>query len=148
MGNGQWAMGGTPFPVAHPPSPFTVNGSPLTVHCSLFTVHRSDHHRPVSKLVRIDTAWRKVRCQQVADCAYPCDCALLEAALGELALHRPANRLPRGRSDAGVDAAVGDDLDAPVGEEQGDQDAGVLLGIPHAQPAEELDRGLLWRGTG
>ena len=40
----------------------------------------------------------------------------------------------------GVDSAVGDQLDAPVGEQQVDQDPGVVLRVPHSQAPEPGDR--------
>src|SRR5581483_3519231 len=73
------------------------------------------------------------------------DDALLEASPRELALHLAADRLPRRRADLRVDAAIGDDLDAALCEQQVDQHAAVVLGVPYAQPREPLDRALARR---
>src|SRR5207249_5117749 len=56
----------------------------------------------------------------------------------ELALHGAADRVPLGLRDFSGDAAVGDDLDAPIDELHVDQHAAVVLGVPHAQLAEKL----------
>src|SRR5262249_26545101 len=63
----------------------------------------------------------------------------LELAAPEALLHGPADRLPPGTPDAGMDAAIGHDLDVPVGEEQVDEDAVVALGVPYAGRREHLD---------
>src|SRR5512134_142994 len=104
-----------------------------------------EDERAVGELVRVLVARREVGGQEVADRLNAGDDARFEPARGELALHRAADRLPRRRPDPAVDAPVGDDLDAPVGEQQVDEHAGVLLGIPDAQPAEELDRAVARR---
>ena len=44
-----------------------------------------------------------------------------------------------------VQAAVGDDLDRPLGEQQVDQDAVVALGVPDAELAEQRDRAVARR---
>jgi hypothetical protein len=46
-----------------------------------------------------------------------------------------------------MDAAIGHDLHAPVGEQKIDQHAGVVLGIPDAQPRKVLERALARRAT-
>ena len=48
-------------------------------------------------------------------------------------------------ADLRVDAAVGDDLDVAVGEQQVDEHAVVVLGVPDAQRAEHLERALARR---
>ena len=78
-------------------------------------------------------AGRKMRGEQIADRRDTDACALLEAAGGERALHFAAYGLPRGAADLAVYAAVGNDLDAPVGKQQIDQHAIVVLGVPHPQ---------------
>jgi hypothetical protein len=44
-----------------------------------------------------------------------------------------------------MDAAIGDDLDIAISEEQVHEHARVFLGIPHAQEAEYLERALARR---
>src|SRR6185437_5002623 len=60
----------------------------------------------------------------------------------ERRFHSRTDRAPLARVDQTVDAAIGDDLDVAVGEQDVDQRAGVLLGIPHAQQAEHFERAL------
>jgi hypothetical protein len=73
-----------------------------------------------------------VQRRQVADRLDAGDDARLEPPGRELAVHRPADRLPRRLADPGMNAAVGDDLDALVGEQQVNEHAGVLFGVPDA----------------
>ena len=53
-----------------------------------------------------------------------------------------ADLLPAGRADFGVDAAVGDDLDVAVGQQQIDQHAVVVRGVPDPQLRENIQRAL------
>ena len=71
--------------------------------------------------------------------------AVGEVAPGERRFHVRRYRVPRRRPDRAVDAAVGDDLDVAVGEQQVDQDAGVLLGVPDPQQPEDFERALARR---
>ena len=58
------------------------------------------------------------------------------------ALHFAADRLPALRADVPMDAAVGDDFDVAVGQQQIDQHAVVVLGVPDPQRREHLERAL------
>ena len=84
-------------------------------------------------------------CEQRVDLGDPGLDPLGEAPVAECRLHLPAHGLPGRVADASVDAAVGDDLDIPVGEQQIDEDAAVLRGIPDPQQPEYLQRPLAGR---
>ena len=56
-----------------------------------------------------------------------------------------ADLLPARGADLGVDAAVGDDLDVAVGEQEIDQHAVVVRGVPDAQMRENIERALARR---
>ena len=56
--------------------------------------------------------------------------------------HLPADFFPAGGADPGVDAAVGDDLDVTVGQQQIDQDAVVVGGVPDPQLRKDIQRAL------
>ncbi len=60
---------------------------------------------------------------------------------------RCAMRGPFRVVDPRVDAAVRDDLDRVIGQQQVDQHAVVVLGVPDAQLAEQRDRALARRGA-
>ena len=98
--------------------------------------------RPVRKLVGAALACGKCRASSAEISSTPCHHAVGEAALAKRRLHSRADRLPRRIADDPVNAAVGDDLDVAVGEQQVDEDAAVLLGVPDAQQAEHLERTL------
>src|SRR5258705_12701158 len=66
------------------------------------------------------------------------DRALLEARFAKVRFHRAADRLPFALGNTRGDAAIGHHFDAAIGEQQVDEDAGVLLGVPHAQLGEDL----------
>src|SRR5690242_5997770 len=68
--------------------------------------------------------------------------ALFETPRAKLLFHSPADRIPGFLVDFGADAAVSDDLDAPVDELNVDQNPAVLLGIPDAELREHLPRAL------
>ena len=52
---------------------------------------------------------------------------------------------PLAPADVPVQAAVGDDLDRVLGEQQVDQHAVVVLGVPDAELAEQRDGALARR---
>src|ERR1700738_238817 len=70
----------------------------------------------------------------------PLDHTAFEITRPEIRLHRPADFLPTGGADLGVDAAIGDDLDLAVGQQQIDQHAIVVGGVPDAQVRENIQR--------
>ena len=70
----------------------------------------------------------------------PLDHAALEIAGPEFGFHLGADFLPAGGADLGVDAAVGDDLEVAVGEQQIDQDAVVVRGVPDPQLRKNIQR--------
>ncbi len=90
-------------------------------------------------------AAREVLREQVADCGQARQHPRFVASGRELPLHRAADRFPRGIADARLDAAVGDDLHAPVGEQNVNQYPRVVLGVPDAQAREVLQRALVRR---
>ena len=53
--------------------------------------------------------------------------------------HLAADVFPFPRADLRVNPAIGNDLHGPVGEQQVDQQAVVVLGIPHAQLRKNLE---------
>src|SRR4030095_4503749 len=61
------------------------------------------------------------------------------AASAEVGLPLAADRLPLRSANARSDAAVRDDLDVAVREQQIDQHSRVVLGVPDAQLAEHFD---------
>ena len=65
---------------------------------------------------------------------------LRKMAVAKRRFHRPAHRFPFRRSDLAVDAAVGDDFYIAVGEQQVDEHAGVVLGVPDPHQAEDFER--------
>src|SRR5262249_6702035 len=64
------------------------------------------------------------------------------------ALHLVADPPPLRGLHLRMDAAVDDDLRGSVGEQQVNQDAVVLLGVPHAQQREYLERAAARRLAG
>src|SRR5260370_33850031 len=70
------------------------------------------------------------------------DDAAFEIARFEIGLHRPADFLPARSANLGVDAAIGDNLDLAVGQQQIDQHAVVVGGVPDAQVRENIQRAL------
>ena len=66
----------------------------------------------------------------------------LEFAAAKLGFHVGANLLPAGGTDFGIDAAVGDDLDVAVGQQQIDQHAVIVGGVPDPQLRENIQRAL------
>jgi hypothetical protein len=69
----------------------------------------------------------------------PLDDAALVAPGAEGLLHVRADRLPVGGAAGTGDAAIGDDLDIAIGEQQIDEDAVVLLGVPDPEGGEDLE---------
>ena len=51
-----------------------------------------------------------------------------------------ADLLPALSTNMGIDAAIGDDLDILIGEQQIDQNAVVLCGVPDPQMRENIER--------
>src|ERR1700686_5862714 len=66
----------------------------------------------------------------------------LEIPAPEFGLHLGADFLPALAADLGVDAAIGDDLDLAVGEQEIDQHAVVVGGVPDPQLREHIERAL------
>src|SRR5690242_14646623 len=73
------------------------------------------------------------------------DHAGLELACLESGLHIATNSFPVRLADLGVDAAVGDDLDDTVGEQEIDQHAVIVLRIPDPQMREDVERAFACR---
>ena len=88
---------------------------------------------------------RKMRRQLPRDRLDALDHAALEIPGLEIGLHRRADFFPAGGADLRVDAAIGDDLDIAVGEQQIDQHAVVVGGVPDPQLRENIERALARR---
>src|SRR5689334_11776532 len=59
--------------------------------------------------------------------------AALKISAAEVRFHRPADCIPFGLLNLRIDAAVRNDLDVTVGEQQIDQYAAVLFSVPDPQ---------------
>ena len=70
------------------------------------------------------------------------DHAAFEVPCPEIRFHLPADLLPAGGADLGIDAAVGDDLDVAIGQQQIDQHAAIMRGIPDAELGKDIQRPL------
>jgi hypothetical protein len=86
-----------------------------------------------------------VPCKQCRDFIDARDDAIGEARLAKRRFHSRAHGLPGVVADDAVDAAVGDDFHVAIGQQQIDEHAGVLVGVPDAQEAEYLERALARR---
>src|SRR5262249_14542254 len=73
------------------------------------------------------------------------DRAALELAGPELRFHLAADPLPSRSSDPGINAAVGDDLDVAVREQEIDQDPVIVRGVPDPQMRKDVERTLARR---
>src|ERR1700738_3037232 len=60
----------------------------------------------------------------------------------EIALHRLADFLPARAANFCIDAAIGDDLDLAVGQQEIDQHAIVVGGVPDPQMRKNIQRAL------
>src|ERR1700736_6494279 len=60
----------------------------------------------------------------------------------EISLHLGTDYLPAGGADLGVDAAIGDDLDVAVRQQQVDQHTIVVSGVPDAKLRKNIQRAL------
>ncbi len=64
----------------------------------------------------------------------------LEISLAEFGFHRPADLLPFCGADQLVDAAVGENLDIAVRQQEIDQHAVVVRGVPDSQMRKNVER--------
>src|SRR6185437_33163 len=101
---------------------------------------RLNHQRLVRQLVRVRPARREIFRKLARDGLDALDDPGLELPLPEIGLHVAANCLPALAADLGVDAAVGDDLDLAVGEQEINQHAIVVGGVPDPQMREDIER--------
>jgi len=62
------------------------------------------------------------------------------AACFDLFAHRP----PLSCCNDGVEASVGDNLDISVGEQEVDEDAVIISGVPNPQLGKNLDSAIPW----
>src|SRR6202044_667098 len=92
------------------------------------------------RLARLAWYLRKMTGQQGSDGVHPGNRAGLEPSGAEMFFHEAAHRRPFGGADSTVEATVGDDVDAAVRQLHEDQDAVVLLGVPHPQRREHIVR--------
>src|SRR5438874_7295305 len=103
------------------------------------------HDRLVRQLIGVAAILRKMRRELSRHRRDPIDHAGFEISRTEVPLHRGADLLPTLRPDLGGDAAIGDDLDLAVGEQEIDQHAVVVMGVPDAQMREDIQRALARR---
>src|SRR5216684_8266900 len=88
---------------------------------------------------------RKIFCELPRHGFDPLDHAALEIPRLEIRFHLAADVLPAFRANLGVNAAVGDDLDVAVRQQQIDQHAAVVRGVPDPQMREQIQRALARR---
>src|SRR5512146_3166191 len=104
--------------------------------CSLSSVSTitmgSDQDRLIRQLVDLGSDLRIVAGEMRPDTAYARDDAFLEPALMECGFHFMAHRLPCCLPQFGMNAAVCHDLDIAIREQQVDQHAVVVFGVPDA----------------
>src|SRR5258705_4995040 len=72
----------------------------------------------------------------------PLDGAACKISRSETAFHLGADFFPARGADLGVDASIGDDLDIAVGQQQVDQHAVIVGGVPDPQLRENIQRAL------
>src|SRR5207253_9921175 len=101
-----------------------------------------DDHRRIRQLVAPRPVRRKVRRELPRDRLDPFDDATLEISRLEVSLHLGANFFPARRTDFRIDPAIGDDLDVAISEQQIDQHAVVVGGIPDPQLRKNVQRSL------
>src|SRR6516225_400744 len=86
------------------------------------------------------TAWREIFGELPRHCRDAVDHATFELARRKLGLHRAADCLPTRSTNLRIDAAIGDDLDVAVGQQQIDQHAVVVRGVPEQQMRKYIER--------
>src|ERR1700676_680106 len=84
----------------------------------------------------------KMRRQLLRYCHDALDDAGFKFPRPEIALHRLADFLPARTANFCIDAAIGDDLDLAVGQQQIDQHAVVVGGVPDPQMRKNIQRAL------
>src|SRR5580693_269910 len=70
----------------------------------------------------------------------PLDDAAFEIRAPEFGFHVGADFRPARKPDPGVDAAIGDDLDLAIGQQEIDQHAVVVRGVPYPQLRKNIQR--------
>src|SRR6185436_6984510 len=83
---------------------------------------------------------RIVTREQRVDLGQPRFDSFAETSFAKRLFHLLTDRFPRRGADLRVNAAVGDDLDVAVGEQQIDKHAAVFGRVPDAERAEDFDR--------
>src|SRR5205085_2137074 len=96
------------------------------------------HDRLVRQLIGVAAMLRKMRRERSRRRRDSLDRAGFEISRTKVSLHRGADLLPTLHPTLGVDAAIGDDLDLAVGEQEIDQHAVVVMGVPDAPPPPKL----------
>src|SRR4029079_13191632 len=84
----------------------------------------------------------KMRGQLLRHFLYPLDHAACEISRPEVGFHLPADLLPTGGADLGVNAAIGDDLDVAIRQQQIDQHSIVVCRVPYPYLRENIERAL------
>src|SRR3569833_70013 len=73
-------------------------------------------------------------------CRHRLQYAALEFTVTEMCLHESAHSLPFRGVDPAMDAAVGDDFQIAVRQQQIDQHTVIVFGVPHPQQREQFER--------
>ena len=81
-------------------------------------------------------------CQQTRNPGDPAQHTLFEITFAECTFHFTAYRFPALRADPPMDAAIGNDLNIAVRQQQIDQHAVVVFGVPDLQRRKHVKRAL------
>src|ERR1700730_5541805 len=100
----------------------------------------SNHHWRIRQFVAVPAMRGKMRRQLSRDRLDPLDDAAFEIPRFEIGLHVLADFFPAGGADFCIDATIGDNLDVAVGQQQLDQHAVVVDGVPDAQVRKNIQR--------
>src|SRR5947209_8010084 len=103
---------------------------------------RLNHHRCIRQFILAAAMPWKMRRQLAGYFLDTPEDAGLEIAGPELGFHRLADSLPTSGTDLRIDAAIGNDLDIAIGEQQINQHAVVVGGVPDPQMREDIERAL------
>jgi hypothetical protein len=120
-----------------------------THHAQSIQPTESEDDGLVGKLVRNSARARKIPCEQRRNLRDAGSHALRVPAVAERRFHPRADRLPRGVVDDAIDAAIGNDLDVAIRQQQVDEHAGVLRCPTRSSPntSSARSRGVNLRST-
>ena len=103
---------------------------------------KSDHHRCIRQFICPTAALREMLRQFARHGRYPLDHAALEVPCPEIRFHLLADFFPALAADPGVYSTIGHNLEIVVGQQQVDQDAVVVDGVPDPQLRKNIQRPL------